>query len=232
MNGLAWSSLLEALTRVERVNGVDSGLLSFGSTLDGGIFVENSRICWAAAAGLQRRLRELLRGKPNDYEAAIRRHSAESLVELASRSRPTHWSARPSGFAPRFTFGAFDLLLDVIELELPGVRDSALEALAPVMGPGRYAASFHIDEATGVAVPVASSEVRPTVDSAARLGRWAARLPVATRDLPASPRFALATTAAGDTVSVWWRASLLHVVVCSDRASAASVAGYHLSSPP
>lgn len=232
MNGAAWSSLLEVLARVEGLSQVDAGLLSFGPKGGGGIFVENRAICWAAAAGLEQRLRELLHDQPRDYQSALRRHSAESLVELAQHARPARWSSRPSGFAPRFTFRPFELLLDVIDLELPGVRASALDALAPVLGPGRRASSFYVDAESGVVVPVVSSEAEPSVDFAARLGRWAARLPAATRELGASPSFTLATTATGDTVSVWWRGSLLHVVVCADRASTASVTGYHLSMPP
>lgn len=61
MSGVQWPSLVLALSRVERLGETDSGLLSFGEAPVGGIFVERGRVCWVAARGLQRRLRDLLR---------------------------------------------------------------------------------------------------------------------------------------------------------------------------
>jgi hypothetical protein len=57
----AWSRLIDALVRVEDVAPSDCGLLSFGiDPSHGGILVEKGRICWAAAPGMQQRLRDLL----------------------------------------------------------------------------------------------------------------------------------------------------------------------------
>jgi hypothetical protein len=58
--GVDWGLLVGALARVEQLTPADSGLLSFGSDPAGGIFVERGRVCWVAARGLQRRLRDLL----------------------------------------------------------------------------------------------------------------------------------------------------------------------------
>ena len=55
-----WSALADALSRIERLNGDDSGLLEFGIEQRGGIFVEKGRVCWVAASGLGRRLRSLI----------------------------------------------------------------------------------------------------------------------------------------------------------------------------
>jgi hypothetical protein len=63
-----WTVLLDALRSVERLGSSASGLLSFGDVPAGGIFVEKGRICWAAAHGLERRLRDLLRQDLNDRE--------------------------------------------------------------------------------------------------------------------------------------------------------------------
>jgi len=55
-----WSALADALLRIERLGGDDSGLLEFGAEQRGGIFVEKGRVCWVAASGLGHRLRNLI----------------------------------------------------------------------------------------------------------------------------------------------------------------------------
>ena len=55
-----WTALGDALMRVERLTHEDSGLLAFGLQQSGGIFVEKGRVCWVAARGLGRRLRDLI----------------------------------------------------------------------------------------------------------------------------------------------------------------------------
>src|SRR5262249_15513945 len=65
--------LIDALAWVERLNPLDSGLLSFSEAHGGGIFAENRRICWVAAQGLQHRLRDLLRDRSILSELEIER---------------------------------------------------------------------------------------------------------------------------------------------------------------
>lgn len=62
---------METLTHVERLGANDSGLLSFGVEPLGGIFVEKGRVCWVAARGLQRRLRDLLLAYSSIDRAAL-----------------------------------------------------------------------------------------------------------------------------------------------------------------
>lgn len=65
---IAWSTMIEALVRVEGGAPDEAGILSFGSDLGhGGIFVENQRVCWAAAPGMQSRLTDLLRMMTRDH---------------------------------------------------------------------------------------------------------------------------------------------------------------------
>lgn len=60
-DAVLWDRVLDALVRVEDLAPEDCGLLSFGVDPGlGGILVEKGRICWAAAPGLQRRLKDLL----------------------------------------------------------------------------------------------------------------------------------------------------------------------------
>lgn len=138
MTGVEWPALVGALRHVERLGHTDSGLLSFGDAPVGGIFVEQGRVCWVAARGLQRRLRDLLRAHspmspeqleqmyqrcraegrvlgealvdegfiaPSELQRALRRHSAECLLDLCRSPRATTWSSHGGrGYAPRFTF--------------------------------------------------------------------------------------------------------------------------------
>jgi hypothetical protein len=262
MRTLDWPALLEALSSVERLGPSASGLLTFGEVPAGGIFVEEGRICWAAAHGLERRLRDLLRrdvdgreierayrestleGRPfgqalvargliesRELERALRRHSAESLVKLCAGRSSTHWSARKGrGYSPRFTFPALDVLFDVVSLVLPEQRARALEELTPLLGPGREGASFLLDASLDRAVPlVAAFQQGPSVESLADLAALALSVTTATRQLAASPSFALVATARGDTVSVWWHESMLHAVICADRSALAAATAHHLA---
>jgi hypothetical protein len=79
---VAWDALLDALVRIEGLSAADSGLLSFGATAgNGGIFVDGGRICWAAAPGLQGRLRDLLQHRADlrdvDLDGVYERCRAE-----------------------------------------------------------------------------------------------------------------------------------------------------------
>jgi hypothetical protein len=71
MPGVDWTLLSDALLRVERLSAEDSGLLSFGLEERCGVFVEKGRICWVAARGLSRRLRDLLVGHSHLDAAAL-----------------------------------------------------------------------------------------------------------------------------------------------------------------
>ena len=259
----AWWKLIEALVRVEDVAPSDSGLLSFGvDAALGGILVEKGRICWAAAQGMQQRLRDLLQTSavdrgidfewiyercraegrllgqtlveegwvtPHELESALRRHSAESLIALCSDDDElTVWRSRGgNGYSPRFTFRPIEVLLDVASLYAPDLQDLARDQLAAFDAPGRHGAAFCFASGYAIAVPVAAfGEL--TVHELATLGDWAMALPLATRELGATPSFTLAATAAGDTVAVWWRGELLFAVACDDRSGVAAVVTHHL----
>jgi hypothetical protein len=68
-----WASLLSAVTSIERLELADTGLLSFGVAPIGAVLVERGRVCWVAAHGLQRRLRDLLRSSARADEAVLDR---------------------------------------------------------------------------------------------------------------------------------------------------------------
>jgi hypothetical protein len=243
MTALAWPSLLGALTSIERLGTTGSGLLSFRAGTGGGIFVENGRVCWAYADGLQGRLRELLRSRaagnerprevadgPIEFERALRLHSAESLLKLCVGNARTLWAPRLSGgYEPRFTLRPFDVLIDVVDLALPGLRARAIAEIAPLAGPGRRALSFHVDAKSSAVIPVAALSEDASVECLESFGRWAAALSAVSRELVASPSFALAANDAGQTVALWWQDELLHAVVCYDRATLAAVAAHRLA---
>ena len=78
-HGIDWIALGDALLQIERLNKDDSGLLEFGLEQRGGIFVEQGRVCWVAASGLGRRLRDRQRAG----EIPLREYAghAEALKE-------------------------------------------------------------------------------------------------------------------------------------------------------
>lgn len=257
-----WGRLIDALVRVEDIAPSDSGLLSFAvDPGHGGILVERGRICWAAAPGMQQRLRDLLQAfaedrgvdldriyercraegrllgqtlveegwiTPGELESALRRHSAESLIALCSDDEElTSWISRGgNGYSPRFTFRPVDVLLDVVALYVPDLQDVARLELARFDAPDRRGGAFCVQPHPDVVPVAAFGEV--TVQELWALGRWALSLPLATRELGATPSFTLASTAAGDTVAVWWRGALLYAVACGDRRGVAAVIANHL----
>lgn len=262
MIAVDWPALLDALSRVEQLGPEDSGLLSFGAA-EGGIFVERGRICWAAAQGLQRRLRDLLhpllpvsevelertyedcraegrlfgqhlvaRGlvEPHAFERALRRHSAESLVKLCRSPRTPTWFPRQGrGYSPRFTFRPVDVLFDLVDLTLPGLRIAATAELTPLLGPDRRAVSFLVGDTHEPPIPLTAFAEHSSVASLRSFGHWAAGLQAATRELAVTPSLTLATAAAGQAVCLWWRGRVLHAMICDDRSSLASVTAHHLA---
>lgn len=262
MTTVRWSSLLGALARVERLGESDSGLLSFGDDPIGGIFVEQGRVCWVAARGLERRLRALLSAHsrmsteelermyercraegrllgetlvdegllaPSDLQQALRRHSAECLVELCSSPRTTSWwSHSGRGYAPRFTFRAVDLLFDSVALVFPELHASALSELARVEGPDRKVAAFVRDEESGTLLPLAEGGGYD-VGELQVLGRDVGALPRACHELGATPSFVVSTTGDGRSVVVWWDRELLFAVSCADRACLAALTALRLT---
>src|SRR5690242_12230523 len=81
MNAVDWTSLGDALVRVERLTESDSGLLSFGVPQAGGIFVERGRICWVAMRGRGQRLRDLLGVHCSIDDAELERVSERCRAE-------------------------------------------------------------------------------------------------------------------------------------------------------
>jgi len=259
---LDWASLRDALVSIERLGDLACGMLSIGQSPNGGIFVEGGRVCWVAANGLQRRLRDLLRFRSNldeagldrlyercrvegrllgqtlveegrisadEFEAALRRHSAECLLDLCRSHQAVSWSPRRGrGYAPRFTFRAVDLLFDVTALLSPQNQRTAQVELGVLDAPGRSGAAFLLNPGGDTAIPVAVLGGPSTVETLSALGEWALSVPRASREFGVPTRFTLASTSAAGTLSVWWRDSLLFVVRCDDRASVAAVTAHHL----
>lgn len=235
---IPWAKILDALIRVEEVSSDEVGLLHFGDDpRSGGIFVEGGRVCWAAARGMQQRLRELLGDghdlaamNESELAAALRRHSAESLVELCRDDAQPIWMSRGGrGFGARFTFRPVDVFLEVVALYAPEAAANAARELAPLISEERHAAAFRFGH--DAAIPLAAYGDF-SLSEARALGRWANALPAATRELGATPAFTFAATAAGDTLGVWWSDDVLYAVACSDRRSSAALATYLTSKLP
>lgn len=262
MTRVDWSALSEALLHVERLNDDASGLLSFGASDTGGVFVERGRVCFIAAKGHGQRLHDVLLRSSNaaphqldrvreqcraenkwvgqkllaegllsasELEGALRRHSAECLLELCKKPLPTRWAAHVGGgFAARFTFRPVDLLFDAVGLQFPEQRASARATLQKLAAPGRRAAAFLFDSARDALLPIAELGGQG-VAALTALAEWAAAFPRASLELGAEPCFTLAATNEGQAVLVWWRAGLLFTVLCEDRAALAAATALHLA---
>lgn len=230
MMDVAWRSLLDALVQVEGLMPGDSGVLSFGVAAgNSGIFVEDKQICWAAAPGLERRLRSLLKsGEP--LEIILRRHTAESLVELCRNQQPTRWASRGgASYTPPFTLRPVDVLLDIGALAVPDDQVQARTNLRAAAPEGARGAAFHVDSVLELAIPIAEVGPGATVHGLRVLGRWALSVQQAARELGVTPAFTIATTATGTAMVVWWRGSILYTVACDDRSAVAAVTSHHLA---
>lgn len=214
---------------------------------DGGIFVERGRVCWAVARGMGRRLHEILQSyapddvdfeaiyrrcrdtgrmlgetlveagyiTPRQLETGLRRHSAEALLALVDLD-PEEPAWRPrgeQGYAPQFTFRPLDVLLEAVSLSSPQIQARAQDVLDRFAAPGRSGAAFHAGDDV---LPVAAfGDI--SLQSTWALGRWAAQLAGATRELGSTASLAIATTEPGDTIAVWWADELIYAVICDDR---------------
>jgi len=223
---------------------------------DGAIFVEGGRVCWAVARGMGRRLHEILQSfapddvdfdeiyrrcretgralgdtlleagyiTPLQLETGLRRHSAEALLALAhlAPEEPAWRSRGERGYAAQFTFRPLDVLLEAVWLWSPETQSSAQDVLEQFAADGRWGAAFSIGDEV---LPVAAFGSH-TVQSTWALGRWAAQLPGATRELGSAASLAIATTDTGDTVATWWGEDLIYAIVCEDRRAIGEVIQY------
>jgi hypothetical protein len=263
VTAVSWPAVVEVLTQVEALPPEVSGTLAFGDTTAavGAIFVERGRVCWVAARGLRRRLRDLLQQHaaiPNadldrvyercraerkllgetlvaegwidarDLEAALRWHSAESLAVLCADPAPAIWSPRTDGYHPVNSFTPSEVLDDVIARFAPDDVTAAAAELDGLELPAVRIAAFATDRDRVGLRPVAFHGVGATVAELATLAQWARALPLAGRELGTSPRLALATTAAGDTIASWWNGGLLYTALCTERAHLTRLAARHL----
>lgn len=140
-------NVLDLLERIEDLPPDVAGelVLEDGGVRRGVVFVENGRVCWAAAPGLAQRLSDLLRAQTRipisstEMEAlfrhgrehrkplgellvesglmeadallcALRRHTAESLLEIGKSSVVHRWVERAPGmYKPRFSLRPTEL---------------------------------------------------------------------------------------------------------------------------
>ncbi len=262
MDRTDWGLLSDALLRIERLEAQESGLLSFGLDNSCGIFVEKGRICWAAARGRARRLRDLLnehaqvdvatldaafarcraQGTPfgqslvaegllrsDELELALRRHSAECLIELCHTSLPMRWTSNSGrGYAPRFTFRPADLWLDAVGYSFPKQRATALCELAALTGTDRHLVAFVLDVARDCVLPVATLGT-PSVTELRLLAHFAATMPRVSLELAVSPAFTLASSEDGQSALVWWKEGVLFAELCQDREHLAVAMAQHLA---
>lgn len=256
-----WSLLSDALSRIERLESEDSGLLSFGLDSSGGIFVEEGQVCWAAARGRSARLRELLNEharvdaasldaafercraerKPfgdclvgqgllqrHDLSRALRRHSAECLVELCRTSLPMRWTPHPGGYAAPFAFRPADLWLEAVGYCYPEQLERAEWELSGRAGSESRLVAFVLDADEDCLLPLAALH-SPSVAELRTLAHFASTMPRVSLELAAAPMFTLACTEDGHAAVVWWKAGVLFTELCQSREGLAVAAARHLA---
>lgn len=185
----------------------------------GSVFVEQNRVCWAAAAGLGKRLRALLRERM--VYNALQAHTIESLIALPEQQgEAIEWVTRDHSYRPRFTFSPVELLVAVNARLYANEahEDGDLELDAPI-------ASFVTGD-DGAAVPVRLARhpaacVR--IAELGELGTWAEAALGATRGFSRDVLHRAIALASGD-VALAWRSSrtLIHAAVFEDRDALAS----------
>lgn len=151
-------------------------------------------------------------------EQALRRHSAECLLDLCEVPLPMRWLSHPGeGYAPQFTFLAAELWLDAVAVCFPRARQLAGVELATLEA-GRRVGAFVHDHESDCWLPVATS----VVHSVAELHLLANFVPAIRRarlELAMTPSFTLARTDAEDGALVWSKNGIWFVERCADRAS-------------
>lgn len=189
------------LAAVERTDG--SGALVVGKTT---VYVEDARVCWAATAGLEHRLRELLRG--GDRGAALRQHTIESLLAL-SEDAPLAWEPH-TGYRAQHTFAPLELLLEVDAFLYQ--REAASADLSFVDGD---AVSFVVSD-DNEALPVRANRSM-SLHTVRALGAWVTAAFEATRGFSYAVMTA-AVASAREPVAVGWRTTqrLVHAGVFAD----------------
>jgi hypothetical protein len=166
--------------------------------------------------------------EPGELESALRRHSAECLVNLSQSPHVIHWASHVGrGYAPRFTFRAVDLLLDSMAVLYPALQREAVSMLSTVAGEGRRCVAFVFDGQLDALLPLAQLGDNGVQGMLAQ-ARSLAAIRRAARELGTLPSFTLSTTGDGNTMLIWWREELLYAVSCPDRASLVAVTSQHL----
>lgn len=165
----------------------------------------------------------------DELERALRRHSAECLLELCQESSPMRWVANPRrGYAAQFTFRPADLWLDVVAVAFPAQRAMAVQELSKFAGAHRSLAAFVLDSKADCSLPVAALGA-PGVAELRVLAQFAAAMPRASLELAATPAFTLACTEDGRAALVWWKDGVLFAELCQDRESLAAATVQHLA---
>lgn len=187
--------------------------------------------CTAIGKPLGRALMEEQLIAPDELEAALRQHSAESLVEICRHADTPTWVPRLGpGYAPRLTFRPIELLCDAVALFRRDARVHARQRLDALASDGTQAVAFVIDLASATPLPIA--EVGGvTLRDALALGRWSTALRRASHELGTDAPFALATNGGGGAVAVSFAPEhgLLFAVRCADHTAIATTTARHLA---
>lgn len=249
----AWADLFELLAQVEDRH-AQTGMFAFDN---GGVFVENGRVCWAAARGMAHRLSDLLSAKArpgSDLDALYRRCREDQT--------PFGETVVASGIVSAQDFESTlrqhtaESLVEIMRAGDAGTwtaragqyaprftfapRDTFFDVVDTMLGRHRDAAR---EELGALATPSRRGAAFVSIGSQAIpvmtcgnvplrplgvLGAWAMSLRDAAYQLAVEPRFAIGTADTGDTTVVWWQGPLTFALRAADRPDAGEMTSYLL----
>ena len=204
------------LAVIERLDPTASGALVVADACS--VFVERGQVCWAAATGLEKRLRELMRAQP--MRDAIKEHTIESLLALPEGEAIEWVPHRNDGYLPKFTFSPLELLVEINTRLYAREADGAARGLA-FLDDGIVAASYVTGD-DGEALPVRVTAPDAPLAMIAELGTWVtAAFEATARGFSTAMMANALATATGEVVLGWRTSQRQHHIAVVDPAQLA-----------
>ena len=185
----------------------------------GYVFVENNRVCWAAAWRLRRRLREILReqhapttSRDAAMRDAIERHTIESLLAFPqAQGERISFQPHANGLRPRFTFSPVDVLV-AVNAFLYASESKGSDVALSILDPDVPGASFVTGD-DGSPIAVRTCAWRGRIVDLDALGDWASAAFGVTRGF--TPEVMRRIASGTGAVTLAWRTSksFIHAAV-------------------
>lgn len=171
---------------------------------------------------------------PNGLCQALRAHTAEAILLMSGQSHlQTRWFPhRKNDYDARFTFGPWEMLIDVGARIFPAEAKRATRGLAAVPQ-GSIAFAFVRRSGRAQPTPIAMIEEAGSEEIDPRpVGTWAAAFLDLVGYIDATSSLVAAVTPRGENAIAWREDDLIYVAICSDpRAMARLIRAHRRQSP-